>query len=107
MNVHCWCLSDLQGAYQYVITAHTEGAPDKLKVIHSVITRSVSQSPSVTGASLYSALFCVFMARVRNNLEQRVFICDCYVKKIHTNRAGEIFAVNFPTHVHLEIQFPN
>jgi hypothetical protein len=36
---------------------------------------------------------------VRYNLEQRVFIYDSYVKKkTHTNRAGENFAVNFPTH---------
>jgi hypothetical protein len=36
--------------------------------------------PSVTEASCYCDLFCVFMARVRYNLEQRVFIYDCYVK---------------------------
>jgi hypothetical protein len=59
---------------------------------------------SVTEASYYCALFYVFMARVRYNLQQRVFIYDCYVK---TNHAGENFAVNFLTHVHLEIQFPN
>jgi hypothetical protein len=47
------------------------------------------------------------MARVRYNLQQKVFIYDCYVKKTHTNHLGENFAVNFPTHVHLEIQFPN
>jgi hypothetical protein len=59
-------------------------------------------------ASLYSSLFCVFMARVRCNLEQRVLIYD-YVggRGTHTNRAGENFAVNFPKHAHLEIQFPN
>jgi hypothetical protein len=34
----------------------------------------------VTKASCPCALFCVFMARVRYNLEQGVFICDCYVK---------------------------
>jgi hypothetical protein len=57
--------------------------------------------------SFYSPLFCVFMACVRYNLEQRVFIYDCYMKKKHINHAGENFVVNFPTHVHLEIQFPN
>jgi hypothetical protein len=36
---------------------------------------------SVTEASLYSALWCVFMACVRYNLEQRVFIHDFYVEK--------------------------
>jgi hypothetical protein len=36
--------------------------------------------PSVTVAFCYCALFFVFMARVRYNLEQIVFIYDCYVK---------------------------
>jgi hypothetical protein len=36
--------------------------------------------PSVTEASCCCAVFCVFMARVRSNLEQRVFIYGCYVK---------------------------
>jgi hypothetical protein len=73
-----------------------------------LISESVSVTPpSVTETSLYSALFCAFMARVGCNLEQRVFIYDCYEKKkTHTNRAGEHFTVNFPTqHIHLEIQF--
>jgi hypothetical protein len=46
-----------------------------------LITESVSVTPpSVAGVSLYSALFCVFMDRVRYSLEQRVFIYDYYVK---------------------------
>jgi hypothetical protein len=75
-----------------------------------LISKSVSVTPpNVTEASLYSARFCVFMARVRYNLEQRVFIHDCYAKKRpYTNRAGENFTVNFSTqYVHLMIQFPN
>jgi hypothetical protein len=48
------------------------------------------------------------MAHVRYNLEQTVFIYDCYVVKTHTNLAGENFALNLPTqHVRMEIQFPN
>jgi hypothetical protein len=46
-----------------------------------LISESVSVVPSiVTEASFYCALFCVFMACGRYNLEQRVFIYDCYVK---------------------------
>jgi hypothetical protein len=38
------------------------------------------------------------MARVRYNLEQRVFIYDCYVEiKTHTNHGGENFTLNFLT----------
>jgi hypothetical protein len=80
-------------------TRETEG--------HSFGNHLIIESVSVTEAALYSALFCVFMAHVRYNLEQRVFIYDCYVKKSHTNRTGESLAVNFPKHVYLEIQFPN
>jgi hypothetical protein len=74
-----------------------------------LISESVSVMPSsVIEASFYCSLICVFMAHVRYNLEQRVFIYDCYVKKTHTNCAGENFAVNLPTqHINLEIQFPN
>jgi hypothetical protein len=58
---------------------------------------------SVIEASFYSALFCVFMAHVRYNLQQRVFIYDCYVKKTHTNHPGENSATNFlKQHVQLE-----
>jgi hypothetical protein len=54
---------------------------------HSFGNRLVSESviimpPSVTEDCFYCALFCVFMAHVRYNLEQRVFIYDCYVKKL-------------------------
>jgi hypothetical protein len=46
-----------------------------------LISESVSVAPSgVTEASFYSAVFCVFIVGVRYNLEQRVFIYDCYVK---------------------------
>jgi hypothetical protein len=81
-NVHCAGLLDVQGASQNVVSAdtvdHTEG--------HSFgdhpISESVSVMPSsVIEASFYCALLCVFMARVRYNLEQRVFIYDCYVGK--------------------------
>jgi hypothetical protein len=37
-SVHCAGLLDVQGACQYVVSAHAAGAPDKLKVIYSVIT---------------------------------------------------------------------
>jgi hypothetical protein len=54
------------------------------------------------------------MAHVRYNIEQKVFIYDCYVKnkrkkeRTHTNCAGKNFAVNFlKQYAHLEIQFPN
>jgi hypothetical protein len=64
--------------------------------------------PSVTEASCYCAVFCVFMARVRYNLEQRVSIYDCYVKTNSHKSCRRKFTVNFLTpHVHLEIQFPN
>jgi hypothetical protein len=47
-----------------------------------LISESVSVTPpSVTETSLYNALFCAFMARVKYTLEQIVFIYDCYVKK--------------------------
>jgi hypothetical protein len=46
-------------------------------------------------ASFCYALFCVFMAHPKYNLEQRVFIYDCYVKKTHTNHGGENFVLNF------------
>jgi hypothetical protein len=56
-------------------------------------------------------MFCVFMAPVRYNLEQRMFSYDCYVhkkkrkRKAHTNHAGENFTLNFPTqHFRLEIK---
>jgi hypothetical protein len=65
---------------------------------------------TVKEASFCRALLCVFMAHVRYNLEQRVFIYDCYVggEKTHRNHLGEKFAINFLTqHVCLEIQFPN
>jgi hypothetical protein len=42
------------------------------------------------------------MARVRYNLDQRVFVYDCYVKKkkTHTNPAGENFNRKFPDTTH-------
>jgi hypothetical protein len=46
------------------------------------IRQSTDQRIRVTEASLYSAPFRVFMARERYNFEQRVFIYDCYVKKL-------------------------
>jgi hypothetical protein len=36
--------------------------------------------PSSVTEALYSALFSIFMVCVRNSLEQRVFIYECYVK---------------------------
>jgi hypothetical protein len=45
-SVHCAGLLDVHLASLYVVTAHVVGAANKLKVIHSVITRSVSQSVS-------------------------------------------------------------
>jgi hypothetical protein len=53
-------------------------------------------SPSVMEASCYSALFCVFKARVRYNLEQRVFIYDCYVKSNSYKSCGRKFRHRFP-----------
>jgi hypothetical protein len=51
------------------------------------------------------------MACVRYNLEQEVFVYDCYVKEkdlIQIMQEKNYFSLNFPTqHVHLEIQFPN
>jgi hypothetical protein len=52
--------------------------------------------PSVTEASFCSALFCVFMAHVRYNLEQRVFIYDCYVKKKKHKLCRRKFHHKFP-----------
>jgi hypothetical protein len=89
-SVQCAGLLDVQGASQNVIGRHsgilrkTEG--------HSfgdhLISESVSIAPSsITEAAFYSALFCVFTAHVRYNLEQGVFIYDCHVKKYHTNCA--------------------
>jgi hypothetical protein len=43
-SVHCPGLLDVRGASQNVVKANTEVVPGKLKVIHSVITRSESQS---------------------------------------------------------------
>jgi hypothetical protein len=37
-SVHCAGLSDVLGAYQYVVLELAVGFPDKLKAIHSVIT---------------------------------------------------------------------
>lgn len=63
---------------------------------------------TATEVSFYCALFCVILVCVRYNLEKRVFIYHCYMKKPHTNHAEENFALNFPTqHVHLEKRFPN
>jgi hypothetical protein len=74
-----------------------------------MISESVSAPSSGTEVSLCSALYCIFMAHVIYDFEQRVLIYIFYVKKkTHENHAGENFAINFPTqHVHLEIQFPN
>jgi hypothetical protein len=84
-SVHCAGLSDDRGACQYVVSGQTAGAPDQPRrtEVHSfgnhLISKSVSVTPrSFTEASLYNALFCVFMALVRYNLEQRVFFYDCY-----------------------------
>jgi hypothetical protein len=47
-----------------------------------LISESVSVTPSnVIEVPFYCTLFCVFMARVRYSLEQRVFIHNCHVKK--------------------------
>jgi hypothetical protein len=61
-------------------------------VIHSVITSLVGQS-SVTEASL----FCVFMAHVRCNLEERVFIYDYVQKKKNSYKScRRKFRCKFP-----------
>jgi hypothetical protein len=52
--------------------------------------------PSVTETSCYCALFCVFMARVRYSLEQRVFIYDCYVKTDSYKTCRRTFHHKFP-----------
>jgi hypothetical protein len=74
--------------------------PGKQKVIHSVITQSsesVSVMPStVTEVSFCYALFCVFMAHVRYNLEQRVFIYDCYVGKNSYKSCKTKLCLKFP-----------
>jgi hypothetical protein len=47
-----------------------------------LISESVSvMSSSLIEASFYFALFCVVMACVRYNIDQRVFTYDCYVKR--------------------------
>jgi hypothetical protein len=60
----------VQGASEYILLVDTVGSLGKLKVTHSVFTRhseSLSVTPStVTEASFRSALFCVFVARVRH-----------------------------------------
>jgi hypothetical protein len=43
-SVHCAALLDVQGASQNFLSVDTVGPPGKLKVIHSVIACSVSQS---------------------------------------------------------------
>jgi hypothetical protein len=43
------------------------------------IREAGSIAPSSVTEALYTALFCVLMARARYSLEQRVFIYDCYV----------------------------
>jgi hypothetical protein len=85
---------DVQEASENVLLADTVESPDKLKVIHSVrVTPSI-----VTEASFCCALFHVFMARVRYNLEQTVLIYGYHVGgRTHINHAGENFALNFPT----------
>jgi hypothetical protein len=52
--------------------------------------------PSVTEASLCCALFSVFMAYVRYNLEQRVFIYDCYVTTNLYKSCRRKFCHKFP-----------
>jgi hypothetical protein len=75
----------VQGASENFLLVDTVGSPGKLKVIHSVMicsSESVSVRPStVSEASFCCALFCIFMAHVRYDLEQRDFIYDCYVEK--------------------------
>jgi hypothetical protein len=68
----------VQGASQECgIPRQTEGHAFSDRLIQRVcVTPS-----SVTETSFCCALFCVPMARVRHNLEQRVFIHDCYAKK--------------------------
>jgi hypothetical protein len=83
MNVQSAGWLKVQGASENVLSADTVGFPCKLKVIHSVITRS---SESVLSHQLLQkrhsvVLWSVFMACVRYSLEQRIFIYDRYVEK--------------------------
>jgi hypothetical protein len=55
--------------------------PGKLKVIHSMITWCSVKPLTITETPFCCALFWAFMARVRYNLEQNVFVYDCYVKE--------------------------
>jgi hypothetical protein len=76
-SVHSAGLSNVQRSPQNVVLGDC-GIPRQTED-HSfgdhLISESVSVAPSsVTEASFYCALFCVFMAGVRYNLEQRVFI---------------------------------
>jgi hypothetical protein len=62
-----------------------------------LISESVSVMPlSIIEASFCCALFYVFMARVRCNLEQRVFIYDCYVKRDSYKSCRRKFHCKFP-----------
>jgi hypothetical protein len=62
-----------------------------------LISESVSVAPSIVSEfSLYSALFCVFMTRVRYNLEQIVSIYSCYVKTNSYKSCSTKFRRKFP-----------
>jgi hypothetical protein len=93
LGVHYAGLSDMNRASQKVLLAHIAGAPGKL---NSFGNDPITESVSVIEASLCSALFCVFMARVQYNLEQRVFIYDCYVKTNSYKSCTRKFCYKFP-----------
>jgi hypothetical protein len=60
-----------------------------------LISQSVSVAPSsLTESSFYNVLFCVFIARVRYNLEQRVFVYDCY-EKTNSYKSKLVMKVRF------------
>jgi hypothetical protein len=71
--VHYVGLSDVHGASQNLVGTYCGCArqTEDYSFGNDQITDSVSVTPpSVAEASLYSALFCVFIARVRYNLDK-------------------------------------
>jgi hypothetical protein len=64
-SVHFADILDIRAASWNLLSGDSVAVPGKLKVIRSVILDQCSVAPSVTEASCYCALYCVFIARVR------------------------------------------
>jgi hypothetical protein len=56
---------------------------------------SVSQCYAIDYYRRVILLFCAFMARVRHNLEKKILISDCYVKKKLIKPCKRIFRFTF------------